>query len=300
MITVVTLSPAIDVTYQVDLLQVGESQRVRNKFKRAGGKGLNVCSVLTEGGIPNLLVAPLGGESGDWILRQLQAQGQKVSPVRIQNETRTCVAVVDKQATVINEPAAEISNQEFEQLISAITEITEKELCVISGSMPAELSQEQIARLFQACREHFDKLVIDTSGPNLLLAAQSGADLVKPNKEELLSATGLSEVESGAASLLANGAQAVLVSLGSEGAALFDSNGQLRATVSPMQGNATGAGDAMVAIGCEALAKGFTSETLLARAAAAGSLAVQESVAGKINWSQLEQASKRVQIARVK
>lgn len=300
MITVVTLSPAIDVTYQVDLLQVGESQRVRNKFKRAGGKGLNVCSVLTEGGIPNLLVAPLGGESGDWILHQLQAQRQKVSPVRIQNETRTCVAVVDERATVFNEPAAEISNQEFDQLISAITEITDKELCVISGSMPAELSKELIARLFQACREHFNKLVIDTSGPNLLLAAKSGADLVKPNKEELLSATGLSEVEAGAASLIAAGARAVLVSLGSEGAALFDSSGQLRATVSPVQGNATGAGDAMVAISCEALAKGFTSETLLARAAAAGSLAVQESVAGKINWSQLEQASQRVQIARVK
>ncbi|RBO70500.1 PfkB family carbohydrate kinase, partial [Microbacterium sp. H6] len=55
------------------------------------------------------------------------------------------------------------------------------------------------------------------SGLALLLAADSGASVLKPNAAELVEATGIADPVDGARSLIARGAELVLLSLGAEG-----------------------------------------------------------------------------------
>jgi tagatose 6-phosphate kinase len=300
LISVITLSPAIDVTYQVQLLVPGESHRVQKSYKFAGGKALNVARVLQSGGRQVALILPTGGQPGAWLQSELERLGISYQAVATIAETRTCVSVVDADATVFNEPAPSISDAEFEAFLTVIENSEGASVGVLSGSLPADLDPKQVLRLLQEIRSAFPIAVIDTSGAALLEAAKLGFDLLKPNREELLAATGTGSVEQGASHLLALGAKLVLVSLGELGARLFSKELVLSVEVSRVQGNPTGAGDAMVAAASLALEEGLAEKELLQNAAAAGSLAVLEPVAGQINWEKLADLANNLEVEEIK
>lgn len=294
MIRVVNLSPAIDVTYELEALVPGESLRVRNILRTPGGKGVNVARVIHAGGEEVELVLPLGGKSGAWISEQLSEIGIKTKEVPIAAETRTCVGVVAAETTVLNEPAAPLLPDEVEAIINALE--TRVAVTVLSGSLPASLSESQLKRLFSTLRNSSEKLLVDTSGKALLLAAEIGADLVKPNRAEALAATESASIEGAVGELLSRGADSVLLSDGEQGAFLTKPNRVLRARGRKVSGNPTGAGDAMVALAAIGLEKNLSDVLLLRRSVAAGQLAVTEPVAGAIDWSQLETVANSVGI----
>ena len=61
MILTVTPNPAIDLTYRVGSLDVGESHRVAPPAVRAGGKGLNVARVIAQTGGASFALTTAGG-----------------------------------------------------------------------------------------------------------------------------------------------------------------------------------------------------------------------------------------------
>jgi len=194
---------------------------------------------------------------------------------------------MDGAATVFNEAAPTTTQAELSQITGWLASAPVADVCIVSGSIPSEVPESEIAALFKACRDHARKLVIDTSGKNLLIAAKTGADLVKPNRDEIMEATGLKGLREAALSLIELGAASVLISLGEEGAELHDRNGYLIATLPPALGNPTGAGDAMTATSGWALSSGMMSTDLIKYACAAGRLAVLEPVAGQFDWTAL-------------
>jgi 1-phosphofructokinase family hexose kinase len=299
LITVITLSPAIDVTYQVQKLVLGESHRVQRSYRLAGGKALNVARVLKSGGHQTALILPTGGQAGLWLLSELEKLEISYQAVETVAETRTCVSVVDKDATVFNEPAPSVLESEFEAFLATIQGAKHTSVGVLSGSLPAELTSQQISRLLKRIRDNFPITVIDTSGTALIEAAKLGFDLLKPNQEELFAATGMESVELGAAHLLSLGAKRVLVSLGELGAKLFTDQKVLSVQVLKVKGNPTGAGDAMVAAASWSLDQGLTDSQLLQNAAAAGSLAVLEPVAGQIDWEKLADLASTLEVEEV-
>jgi len=287
LITILNLSPAVDVTFEVDQLIAGRSHRVTKSHRKPGGKGVNVARILSTAGIENQLVLPLGGASGAWIERELSDAGQLMEVIHSESESRTSVAVMDGAATVFNETAPNPTKAELSQVNDWLASAPVADVCIVSGSMPSALLESEIAALFKACRDHARKLVIDTSGKNLLIAAKSAADLVKPNRDEIIEATGVEDLREAAMSLIELGAKSVLTSLGEDGAELHDRNGYLSATLTPALGNPTGAGDAMTAASGWALFSGMASTELLKYACAAGMLAVREPVAGQLDWTAL-------------
>ncbi|HYQ34080.1 MAG TPA: PfkB family carbohydrate kinase, partial [Lapillicoccus sp.] len=74
MILTVTLNPALDKTYTVDALVPNGSHRVRSVVERAGGKGVNVASVLHDVGIPCVALVLAGGENCKAITADLEAR----------------------------------------------------------------------------------------------------------------------------------------------------------------------------------------------------------------------------------
>lgn len=294
MIRVVNLSPAIDVTYQLPNLKPGHALRVEKVLRVPGGKGVNVARVVHAGNHKVKLVLPLGGSAGKWIADQLNHLGIEIEAVAISAETRTCVAVVAEEVTVLNEPAAVISEAEFAELVRLLSE--EVEVSVLSGSLPSNLSSSQLDALFTALRQSSKFLIIDTSGQALVQACSHQPDLLKPNKEELLAATGETDLQLAVSSLLNQGAKAVLVSDGEGVARLVRKDSSLSATPNRTAGNPTGAGDAMVALAAVSLLEGRSDAELLATSVAAGSLAVEQAVAGVIDWSKLADLADSIEV----
>ncbi|WXF91159.1 PfkB family carbohydrate kinase [Curtobacterium flaccumfaciens pv. flaccumfaciens] len=270
MILVVTPNPAVDVTYRVAEQRIGETQRVLEVQRRPGGKGLNVGRVLAATGVPTHAVLPLGGDGGHWIAHALDDLGLAHTDVAVRGETRTTVTVVDDLAhpTMFGEPGPVLSPGEWDTVTTAVETLLDGDVgrtggadgaagtagappaaaLVVSGSLPRDTDPTVVARWVTAARRRGVLSVVDCSGTALLAAASAGATVCKPNREELLEATGTDDERSGALRLLGLGATVVVVSRGSDGIAAHTAEHVLEVPAVPgVSGNPTGAGDAATA-----------------------------------------------------
>jgi 1-phosphofructokinase family hexose kinase len=286
-VVVVTPNPAIDVTYRVAEQRIGETQRVLDVRRAPGGKGLNVHRVLGALGVPAISVLPLGGDAGRWIERASGALGLRIAAVPIAAETRTTVTVVDDHAhpTMFGEPGPVLDPAEWTAVGDAVREaLLTASMLVVSGSLPRGADPDVVGDWVSAARAAGVPSVVDASGRALLAAAAAGADVLKPNAEELRDATGTDDERAGAAMLVAHGARAVVVSRGADGIAAHTRGGRTAVPAVPgVSGNPTGAGDAATAGLVAGLVRGLDLAACLPLAAAAGAAAVLTPVAGEID-----------------
>jgi 1-phosphofructokinase family hexose kinase len=194
------------------------------------------------------------------MLRALLAEaGVTVAAVPIRGATRSNISLVrtDGTTTKINEPGPQLDADEAERFFaSVVAELGRSpEWLVASGSLPPGLGTDFYARLVGAGREHGVPVAVDSTRSALVLAARAGADLLKPNDEELAQAVGrplatLGDVLAAAEELRAPDGQ-VIVSLGARGALLVDASGATLASVAkdsqrdPV--STVGAGDSLLA-----------------------------------------------------
>lgn len=304
MILTVTPNPAVDMTYHTGLITLGESHRMPPARSRAGGKGLNVARVAHQLGHRALALATVGGDTGAEFSRELQASGLAHRLVPVTAVMRRSIALVEVdtgRTTVMNEIGSSLGEDDWARLIYATTELVVDARCLVgAGSLPgagapdaleagsaaARTREEFYARCVAIAHEAGIPAIIDATGAALLRAAEAGADLLKPNRAELVGATGLDDPLAGAQRLLDVGARLVLVSLGEDG--MFAVSAEDRTPLfarlaDPLVGNPTGAGDAAVAAAAVCLAAGVRdAETILRPATAWSAAAVLAPVAGDV------------------
>ena len=297
MITVVGFSPAVDVTYTLEKLVPGTSQRVSTKTSKAGGKAVNVASVLTTLGVENKVLLPLGGSSGDFIAEDLAQRQISLTKLSITNPTRTCIAIVAKEATVLNEPASSLTESEyseFEELVKK--EVLDSKIVIFSGSIPANYSQDRFGKLIQTVKNNSKTILVDCSGDWLVTAASSGADFLKPNESELAELfPNLSESQA-LEKLLEFGASSVYLSLGEGGGRYKNDKEDIFVQVPKLSGNATGAGDAFVAGFASALDQDLTLEEKLTLASACAGAAVTNDTAGEVDLDVVKSLKTQVKV----
>jgi 1-phosphofructokinase family hexose kinase len=285
MIVVLTPNPAVDVTYRVAEQRVGETQRVLDVARRPGGKGVNVARVLDAEGVATCSVLPLGTRgAGAWLADALTVPA---TVVPIADETRTTVTVVDDahHPTMFGEPGPVLTPTEWSAVDDALVRALDgADAFVVSGSLPRGTDPEVVGRWIRAARVAGVLAVADVSGPALLAAADAGADVCKPNRDELLDATGADTEQAGAAALLDRGAGLVVVSRSADGIAAYDHDGVHECdAVRDVTGNPTGAGDAATAGLVLAMTHGAELDDALRHAAAFGAAAVLRPTAGEID-----------------
>lgn len=296
-VIVLTPNPAVDVTYRVGRHRVGDTIRVTSVTRRAGGKGINVASVLQQLGVPTVTVCPLGGAAGAWLRDDLERRGLPARPVPIAGETRTTVTVVDDHAhpTVLSEPGPPVVAAEWRAVTAALAgEARPGGFLVISGSLPPAASPALVATWVERARAGRMTTIVDVSGPALLAAADAGADLLKPNSAEILTATGLADEASAARHLRERGAGTVIVSRGASGMAAYAPTG-VHAEPAPARlekGNPTGAGDAATAGLVAALREQHPLAQALRTATVAGAAAIPVAWAGEIDLPLYSQLSR--------
>ncbi|MBW4096163.1 MAG: 1-phosphofructokinase family hexose kinase, partial [Acidobacteria bacterium] len=283
-IVTVTPNPALDVTYTVPGIKLGESHRVPTPLYRAGGKGINVSRVINQLGQATTAIATAGGVAGEQLQQDLEETNVPHRLIPVAASTRRTVALVDTvndQTSVFNEIGPALAAADWRALADVVVDALENSASVLvgSGSLPTNAPADFYASLVAMGHSFGVPVIIDTSGAGILSAARAGADLLKPNNDELLEALGEAHLPTAARKLMELGAQRVLVSAGAAGMLAFDSatpEEYLSAKLpAPLSGNPTGAGDAAVAAAAMAIATGDDSlEQLLRRATSVSAAAV--------------------------
>ncbi len=281
MILTVTLNAALDVTYQVPALRLGESHRPSAVDTRAGGKGINVARVLAALGHETMVTGLVGGQTGAAIRTDVARAGLRESLFEMAGPSRRTVTIVaNGAATAVNEPGPPVSISDWADFVGGYHALAARaSVVVLSGSLPPTLPPDAYAQLVRATDT---PTIVDTSGAPLIAALAARPDLVKPNAAELRETTGLTDPVAAARTLLDRGAGAVVASLGPDGLVAVTPEGVWRAAPpEPLHGNPTGAGDACVAALAASMALDWP--TRLVEAVAVSAAAVPCPLAGDID-----------------
>jgi tagatose 6-phosphate kinase len=252
MIATVTLNLALDLTYTIPEVVWHAANRVTSVHERAGGKGVNVSSVLHALGHETIVCGFSGGPTGEAIAADLAEAGLEAVLTPIGGHSRRTVAVVDGaagDATGFWEPGPTIEPDEWHAFLRSYDNvIADAAAVVVAGSLPAGIAVDAYAELCRRAREAGVAAVLDADGDALRAGLAGRPALVKPNRDELARAVGGGDPIAAAEQLRTAGADAVVVSRGAEGLLAVTAEGRWSAAPGEsVAGNPTGAGDAAVA-----------------------------------------------------
>ena len=256
MIYTVTFNPAIDYVVRLDApLEIGQVNRACGEDCVLGGKGINVSGVLAQLGCPSVALGFVAGETGAWLERGLAAQGLHTDFVHLENGmTRINVKIKAAQETELNGAGPDIPDEALHQLEEKLDGLTENDVLILAGSIPASLPQDVYERLLARLDGRGVRCVVDATRALLVNVLPYHPFLIKPNNHELGEIVGRKlhtdeEIAAAARTLQEKGARNVLVSMAGDGALLLDEEGQTHRIGCPKGRvvNSVGAGDSMVA-----------------------------------------------------
>lgn len=253
----VTANPAIDQTLVVPGFAAGKVNRVLESRMDAGGKGVNVATILGDLGMAATVTGLLGSYNAAIFEQHFAAHNLADRFLRIAGATRIGIKVVnpdDSETTDINFPGLDAQEEDTTELLSRVADLTIP--CgwhVLSGSLPAGVDSGLYEEMIHVIRRGGGLVLLDTSGAPLRHGLATQPEIVKPNLAELeeLLGTQLSTPEDAAdaaTQLLQGSTRLVVVSMGGDGAVFVTRKTALLARPPKVDVLSTvGAGDAMVA-----------------------------------------------------
>ena len=253
MIYTLTLNPSIDYLITLEHLQLGALNRIEHDAKFPGGKGINVSRVLKRLGVDSRPLGFIGGFTGAYLERYLEAEQIGTDFVHVQEDTRINVKLTTDVETEINGQGPMITKSEYEQLQVKIKYLPEGSTLILSGSVPAALPETTYEDLIKLCVENGVQFVVDAEGDLLQKAIAYRPFLIKPNHHELGGLFDVEITEPAAAipyarQLVEQGAQNVIVSLAGKGAVFVNAELALISSVPVGElKSSVGAGDSLVA-----------------------------------------------------
>ncbi len=282
MILTVCMSPCIDVTIELDSINVGKINVVKSKTLTFGGKALNVAIGVARLGGDAFATGMMYNENGYTFEHALDKEGVGFRFVWNKGRVRENYKFIDNRAmlTEINDVGGEVSKEKTMELLAAIREMSARsKVTVLSGGLPRGVEESYYGELVRAVDSKSLK-VVDTVGQKLCSAIAEGVDLIKPNIDELENTLGRhiqdkADMLAGCYELLDRGAKRVLLSLGKQGAVITDGTKNFYCKSLNVAVNSTvGAGDGMVAAASMALQEDAPLSEILRAGVAAGTATV--------------------------
>jgi len=257
MIITVTMNPAIDKTVDLEHIEHGGLNRVKNVIVDAGGKGINVSKTIKELGGETIATGFIGGSGGVLIKKVLMELGIQSDFIEIKNEIRTNLKVVetDGNVTEFNEPGPVISEEELELLTEKLLSYANEDaLFVLAGSIPNGISKNVYMTFIEKLKNKGAKVFLDADGELFINSLEARPDYIKPNRHELEEyfhkdyRVDEDELITMGQKLLEKGIGMISISLGQMGALFITKEKVLRCPGLKVEAHSTvGAGDAMVA-----------------------------------------------------
>ncbi len=276
------MSPSVDVTIELDSLNVGKVNVVKSKTLSFTGKAINVAIGVARLGADATATGFMYNENGAMFERALDKEGVPFSFVWNSGRVRENYKCIDKRSmlTEINDVGGEVRADKLVELMQIIQNFsTRSQVTVISGGLPRGVDASYYREIFRAV-DSKSLRIADTEGAKLFAALEAGIDLVKPNLEELEETLGRElntrdEMLTGCRELLDRGARMVLLSLGRDGAIITDgSKNYYCKSINVAVNSTVGAGDGMVAAAAVMMEQGASLPEILRAGVAAGTAAV--------------------------
>ncbi len=276
MILVVSLNPAIDRTVYADNFIPYSVNRLSTVKRYAGGKGVNVASVICQLGSRVTVTGFVGGVNGQLIEHSLTELGAQTEFVHTNCETRENINIVSSNNAVtellesggiINDGEVNLFLTDFERRVQ------ETDIVVMSGSLPGGVGCDFYYRLVCIANKYKKKVILDTGAVTLKAALPSKPFMIKPNQNELSELAGKNlsdkeEIISFCKGLVKDGIKNVIVSLGEKGFIHCSENKtHIVNAVNVKAVNTVGCGDSLVAACAIGFDKKMPITELLAMAA---------------------------------
>lgn len=310
MIATVTLNAAIDQVYEMNTLQVGQTNRVMQKFQQGGGKGINVARVITALDGDVLIGGFVGGLNGDKIKALLIEERLQSKFIQIEGESRICLTVTNqetKEMTELLEEGPTIHQHEWQKMLNWIElQADHSEYFVLSGSLPKGVPTDAYATITHLLKQKGVRVALDTSGEALKQGVAAIPFAIKPNEDEIVQLIGKpiegqeDLIEAGE-KLHALGIEHVCFSLGEKGALFVHSSGVYKVNAPAIQVvNTVGSGDAFLGGLIFKLSQGADYSDAYKWAVACGSVNAGNKEIAKVQKEAVKSVLKELQITKIK
>lgn len=308
MILTVCPNPSIDRTIELDNLNVGMLNRIRNKVETFSGKALNAAIGVSRLDEAVTATGFMFEESAALFEQVLEKEGVKHDFINCKGAARVNYKIIDKKSmlTEINDKGEKVDGEHAEALIKKISTLSsESDIAVISGSLPDGVLPEFYGKMVSTIPKSV-KIIVDTEKENME-AAISGGEIfmVKPNLREL-EKFAEREVETfpdmlkAARLYLDKGVKNVLISLGADGAILTDGVDNFYCRSASVAINSTvGAGDSMVAAACVGLSRTLPMKEILRMSVAAGTASITTSGTNLFYKDKYEEIYSKIYVERI-
>ena len=255
MIYTVTFNPSLDYIISMNVFEIGKTNRTTKEQILAGGKGINVSTVLKNLGIDNAALGFVAGFTGNEIERMAKESGIICDFITLkEGNSRINVKMKDYDGTEINGMGPVIDECAVKQLKEQLRKLEQGDILVLAGSIPSCISDSIYRDIMAELKDKGIDFVVDATKELLLNVLEFQPFLIKPNNHELGEIFGVElvtreSVVPYAKKLQEMGARNVLVSMAGQGAVLLDENQNVYSIQAPKGTlvNAVGAGDSMVA-----------------------------------------------------
>lgn len=310
MILTITMNPSVDISYPLDSLQMDNVNRVSSVSKTAGGKGLNVTRVIAQMNETVKATGIIGGTTGDYILKNLSTEGIQHDFLKIEKESRNCIAILHEgnqteileSGPILDELEGYLFQEKLLRLLDKVSLVT------ISGSLPKGLSTDYYSSLLSLCTKKSVPVLLDTSGQTLkeAIANKQKPLLIKPNETELSDlvdeelSTSTDDLKSALSHEMFDEIEWIVVSLGAEGAFVKYKDDFYRVAIPKIDVvNPVGSGDATIAGFAIGLQQNKSVEEVLKTGMTTGMLNTLESKTGSINKENFQKYYDQVQVEKI-
>ena len=266
-VVTLTMNPALDVATSAEAVVPTDKVRCSAVQHDPGGGGINVARVVQILGGRALAVYPAGGPTGlalETILERMDIPSRRVP---IKGVTRESFTIDERKSGLQYRfvlPGPELTPAERRSCLDELVRAADgARIVVLSGSLPPGISPEFVQEAADVSNRLGCRFVLDTSG-EALRHMRSGAYLLKPSLRELREWVGrdlrtqAEQIEAAHRLINQGVGEAMIVSLGAEGALLVTKEGyENLAPIEVPVCSAVGAGDSMVGAVCFGLVQGF-------------------------------------------
>ena len=308
MILTICPNPSIDCTIELDNLNVGMLNRIRNKVETFSGKALNAAIGVSR---LNEKVTATGFmfENHARLFEQvLDREGVKYDFVNCKGSTRVNYKIIDKKSmlTEINDKGEKVDRAFQLELLSKISALSETcGVAVVSGSLPDGVSPDFYREMVSNISKN-SKIIVDAERDNVNAAIEGGEIfMVKPNLRELegfaeTEVSTFSDMVLAARKYIDKGVKNVMISLGADGAILTDGTDNFYCKSASVAVNSTvGAGDSMVAAACVGLTQSLSMKEILRMSVAAGTASITTSGTNLFYKDKYEEIYSKIYVERL-
>jgi 6-phosphofructokinase 2 len=255
-VAILTLNPALDVSYEVDRLLPDHKTHATHVRYDPGGNGINVARMLRILGVPSESFCLVAGEIGFFLRRLLADSVDRCHCFEVPGETRVNCTLIQERPRAQYEVTArgpQVPRSMLDEVAERFLKAAGRGFGVITGSLPPGVPNEVYASLVAKLRRQGARAVVDAQPPVLEAAVRGKPFLIKPNRYELESLGTTPPPNEGdivhkAREVQRGGVDWVCVSRGAEGAVLVGADTVCSVAAPPIAVRSTvGAGDAMLA-----------------------------------------------------